>query len=123
MQDIVNWKSLNQIEDGCGGEIYKIFDTENSGLKNVEIAMCIFSPGEVASFHYHKNLEEIYFILEGEGLIELDDKWYPVKVEDCIAIPRGLRHRIKNGSDSRILKFLSINSPEWNLSDMLQVDE
>ena len=123
MQNIVNWKSLNQIEDGCGGEIYKIFDMENSGLKNAEIAMCIFSPGEVANLHYHKNLEEIYFIFEGEGLIELDDKWYPVKAEDCIAIPRGLRHRIKNGSDNRILKFLSINSPEWNLSDMLQVDK
>jgi len=123
MENIVNWKFLDKIEDGCGGLIYKILDAENSGLKNVEIAMCIFSPGEIAVLHYHKNLEEIYFIIEGEALIELDGKWYPVKAEDCVAIPIGLRHRIKNGSNSKTLKFLSINSPEWTLSDMLLVDK
>jgi mannose-6-phosphate isomerase-like protein (cupin superfamily) len=123
MQNIVNWKSLNQIEDGCGGEIYKIFDTENSGLKNLEVAMCIFNPAEIARIHYHKKIEEIYFILEGEGSIELDGIWYPVKAEDSIAIPIGVKHRMKNVSKNNILKFLSINSPEWQASDMLQVNE
>jgi mannose-6-phosphate isomerase-like protein (cupin superfamily) len=123
MKNIINWKDLNQIEDGCGGKIFKIFDTENSGLKNVEIAMCIFSPGEIARIHYHKKIEEVYFILEGEGSIELDGIWYPLKAEDSIAIPIGVKHRMKNVSNDITLKFLSINSPEWQPSDMLQVNE
>jgi len=123
MKNIMNWKNLNQIEDGCGGEVYKIFDVEDSGLKNLEIAMCIFNPGEIARIHYHKKIEEVYFIVEGEGLIELDGTWYPVKAEDTIAIPIGVKHRMKNVSKNNILKFLSINSPEWEQSDMLQVDE
>lgn len=123
MKNIINWKDLNQIEDGCGGEIFKIFDMDNSGLKNVEIAMCIFNPGETARIHYHEKIEEIYFIIEGEGSIELDGVWYPVKAEDSIAIPIGVKHRMKNVSNDNTLKFLSVNSPEWLPSDMLQVDE
>jgi len=123
MKNIINWKDLNQIEDGCGGEIYKIFDVEDLGLKNLEIAMCIFNPGEIAMIHYHKKIEEVYFIVEGEGSIELDGTWYPVKTDDAIAIPIGVKHRMKNVSKNNILKFLSINSPEWEQSDMLQVDE
>jgi mannose-6-phosphate isomerase-like protein (cupin superfamily) len=123
MKYITNWKDLNQIEDGCGGEIYKIFDVEDSGLKNLEMAMCIFNPGEIARIHYHKKIEEVYFILEGEGSIELDGTWYPVKADHTIAIPIGVKHRMKNVSNNNILKFLSINSPEWQLSDMLSASD
>jgi mannose-6-phosphate isomerase-like protein (cupin superfamily) len=116
---IINWQVLNKIEDGCGGIVYKILDTENSELKSVEIAMCIFSPREVANLHYHKKMEEIYFILEGEGEIEIDGKWHTVKPEDSIAIPIGKKHRMKNTSNDKALKFLSINSPSWQISDMI----
>ncbi|MBI4679870.1 MAG: cupin domain-containing protein [Nitrospirae bacterium] len=122
MSNIVNWKTLSKIEDGCGGEIYKVVDTDNSELKKVEIAMCIFSPGEIAKLHYHKKMEEIYFILEGEGEIELDGHWYPIKSEHSIPIPVGVTHRIKNTSDNKTLKFLAVNSPEWELSDMIVVE-
>ncbi|MCL4477409.1 MAG: cupin domain-containing protein [Nitrospirae bacterium] len=123
MKRIINWKSLNQIEDGCGGIIYKVLDTENSGLKNVEIAMCIFAPGEIAKLHYHERLEEIYFIIEGEGEIELNGKWFPVQAEESIPIPVGVKHRLKNTSVDNPLRFLSINSPEWQVSDMIVVKE
>jgi len=32
-----------------------------------------------AQVHYHKKLTEIYFVLEGEGEMELDSKTVPVK--------------------------------------------
>jgi mannose-6-phosphate isomerase-like protein (cupin superfamily) len=98
-------------------------DTENSELKNVEIAMCIFRPGEIANLHYHNKMEEIYFILEGEGEIEIDGKWYAIRPEDSIAIPTGRKHRMKNTSNDRVLKFLSINSPSWQMSDMILINK
>lgn len=123
MGKVINWKDLNRIEDGCGGVVYKILDNENSGLKNIEIAMCIFSPGEVANLHYHEKMEEIYFIIEGEGMIEIDGKWHPIKTEDSVAIPIGVRHRVKNINNDQPLRFLSSNSPEWQAMDMIQVEE
>lgn len=115
---IINWKKLNVIEDGCGGVIHKILNTDDSGLKNVEVAMCIFSPGEIANFHYHDKMEEIYFLIEGEGEIELDGKWHKVNPEDCISIPIKTKHRIRNTSKDYSLRFLSINSPSWQEDDM-----
>ncbi len=121
MINIVNWKELNKIEDGCGGVIYKILDSENSELKNVEIAICIFGPGEIAMLHYHEKMEEIYFILEGEGEIEINGEWHPVRAEDSVAVPIGVKHRMKNRSMNQPLKFLSVNSPAWQASDMITV--
>lgn len=43
--------------------------------------------------HYHKRLTEIYYILEGEGQMELDGELHPVRPGDAILIKPGCRHR------------------------------
>lgn len=77
------------------------------------MAMCIFAPSELSVCHHHDRIEEIYFILEGEGEILIGEEWHNVKHGDAIAIPIGVRHQIKNVSNEKELRFLSINSPEW----------
>ena len=46
-----------------------------------------------ARTHYHKQLTEIYLILEGEGFMELDGEMIPVKPMTSIFIKPGCRHR------------------------------
>ena len=46
-----------------------------------------------AQLHYHKKITEIYFILEGEGYLELDGEKIPVKPMTGILIKPGCRHR------------------------------
>ncbi len=46
-----------------------------------------------AKVHYHKELTEIYFILEGEGFMELDGELIPVKPYSAVLIKPGCRHR------------------------------
>jgi mannose-6-phosphate isomerase-like protein (cupin superfamily) len=46
-----------------------------------------------AKTHYHKKLTEIYYILEGEGVMELDGERVPVKPGSSILIRPGCRHR------------------------------
>ena len=46
-----------------------------------------------AQKHYHKNLTEIYLVLEGEGHLELDDERIPVKPMTAVMIGPGCRHR------------------------------
>ena len=117
----VNWKELNTIEDGCGGVIYKMLSTDSSGLQSVEVAMCIFAPCEVSMLHYHNQMEEIYYIIEGEGEIEVNNITHKVVAEDSISIPLQAKHRIKNISETNTLRFLSINAPSWIESDMIFV--
>ena len=46
-----------------------------------------------ALLHYHKKITEVYFILEGEGYLELDGEQVPVKPMTGILIKPGCRHR------------------------------
>ena len=46
-----------------------------------------------ARVHYHKRMTEIYYILEGEGQIELDGERYAVRPGDAILIKPLCRHR------------------------------
>ena len=46
-----------------------------------------------ARTHYHKRLTEIYYILEGEGEMELDGERHPVRPGDAILIKPACRHR------------------------------
>jgi mannose-6-phosphate isomerase-like protein (cupin superfamily) len=46
-----------------------------------------------AKTHYHKRLTEIYYILEGEGEMELDGERHPVGPGDAILIKPLCRHR------------------------------
>ncbi|MDP6379730.1 MAG: cupin domain-containing protein [Phycisphaerae bacterium] len=43
--------------------------------------------------HYHKRTTEIYFVLEGEGHVELDGEAVPVKPMTAVLIRPGCRHR------------------------------
>jgi mannose-6-phosphate isomerase-like protein (cupin superfamily) len=48
---------------------------------------------EASRTHYHRHTTEIYLVLEGEGLMELDGQAYPVRPMTAIYIPPGCRHR------------------------------
>lgn len=46
-----------------------------------------------ARVHYHKRMTEIYYILEGDGYIELDGERHAVRPGDAIMIKPLCRHR------------------------------
>jgi mannose-6-phosphate isomerase-like protein (cupin superfamily) len=46
-----------------------------------------------ARAHYHKRMTEMYFVLEGEGQIELDGTSFPLKPMTTVLIRPGCRHR------------------------------
>jgi mannose-6-phosphate isomerase-like protein (cupin superfamily) len=69
-------------------------------------------PGESTEYHFHKNSNEIYFVLEGSGIFEIEGGKKKVKKNDCIFIPACSKHRIKN-IGRVILKILCFCSPPY----------
>jgi mannose-6-phosphate isomerase-like protein (cupin superfamily) len=65
-----------------------------------------------ARTHYHKRLTEIYYILEGEGFLELDGARIPVRPQMSILIRPGCRHRAVGR-----LKILNIPIPAFDPED------
>jgi mannose-6-phosphate isomerase-like protein (cupin superfamily) len=60
--------------------------------------------------HRHKVQEQIYHVLEGEGLMELDGERTVVRAQDVIHIPPGVEHALYN-TGLRDLVFLVITTP------------
>ena len=65
-----------------------------------------------ARTHYHKTLTEIYTVLEGEGIIELDGEAVPVKPGSSILIRPGCRHRAVGE-----MVILNVSIPTFDPSD------
>ena len=60
--------------------------------------------------HSHKVQEQVYHVLEGEGLMEIAGKNHLVRKHDFIFLPPGVEHAISN-SGLVDLVFLVITSP------------
>ncbi len=46
--------------------------------------------------------EEIYFVLQGEGVLEYGDQTYPFRANDFTYLPPGVKHSISNSSDASL---------------------
>ncbi len=79
-----------------GSEIREILAHRNSCVRNQSLAEARIKPGKATTRHYHKQAEEIYYIVEGTGLMDLGGKCFAVKPGDAIGILPGTPHQIKN---------------------------
>ena len=63
--------------------------------------------------HYHRRMTELYFVLEGEGTIELDGVSYPLRPMTSFLIKPGCRHRaIGEG-----LRIINVPIPKFDPED------
>ena len=67
----------------------RAFGTDDNNVATLHIV----DIQEDSHTHYHKKMTEIYFILAGEGHMELDGELIPVKPLTSIFIKPGCRHR------------------------------
>ena len=65
-----------------------------------------------AQVHYHKDMTEIYVILDGEGFMELDGEVVPVKPLTSVFIKPGCRHRAVGK-----MRILNIPIPAFDPQD------
>lgn len=80
---------------------------------DISIARARLEPGKTTRWHYLQGTGERYVVLEGSGLVEIDDlKPNHVSVGDVVLIPPEAHQRITN-TGSTDLVFLAICSPRF----------
>lgn len=76
------------------------------------IAHAVLGPGAASLPHMLRESSEVYFILEGQGVMHIGGESARVVQGQAIYIPPGSRQHIQNtGTDD--LKFLCIVYPMW----------
>jgi mannose-6-phosphate isomerase-like protein (cupin superfamily) len=68
------------------------------------LAEASLEPGAATHRHYHARSEEIYLVVEGSGLLEVDAETREVTAGDAIVIPPGSWHKLTaHGTGVRLL--------------------
>ncbi|HBK05639.1 MAG TPA: cupin [Acetobacteraceae bacterium] len=83
-------------------------ETANTALFDHRISS--YQPKGYVAPHKHKVQEQIYHVLEGEGLMEIDGERVVVRRHDCIHLPPGVEHAIYN-TGLQDLVFFVITTP------------
>jgi mannose-6-phosphate isomerase-like protein (cupin superfamily) len=114
--DVQNIERVAAFVTKDGSEIRELLAHRNSCIRNQTLAEARLGPGMSTTPHYHRLTEEIYYILEGQGLMRVGDEDRQVGPGDAIAIPPGAMHQITN-TGTLLLKFLCCCAPGYEHDD------
>jgi mannose-6-phosphate isomerase-like protein (cupin superfamily) len=87
---------------------------DNSATKHFDFRISLYQPRGYAEEHSHERAEHVYYILQGKGLMTLDDRKYVVEPHTAIFIPPGVLHSITNTSLENLL-FIVVTVPAGEL--------
>ncbi len=94
-----------------GGALSKpLVRPETAASKLMDYRISCYQPMAHVALHTHKVQEQIYHVLEGEGLMEMDGKRVVVRKHDVIFIPPGVEHGIVN-TGLTDLTFIVVTAP------------
>ncbi len=105
-----SWDELPDFTD-LGGTL-RIFG-ESLGLKDMELVVGKFSPGEGLKPHIHRSpTEEIYYIYRGKITVHVGDKTYHAEAGDALRVPPDVVHYPLNESDEDCWAIFVLSSPQ-----------
>ena len=70
-----------------------------------------------AKLHFHQRTDEIYYVLEGQGRMRLDDGEVELHMDVVVYVPRGVKHKAWGD-----LKVLVICIPRGVLNDVHELE-
>ena len=119
--EVVNRNKVEPFITKDTSEIREILAPANSSLKSQSLAEARVAPGRSTEEHFYFGSEEIYYILEGKGLMRIEGDEKEIGPGDGIAILPGKRHKIWNIGHSDLV-FLCCCSPAYSDQDTIMVE-
>jgi mannose-6-phosphate isomerase-like protein (cupin superfamily) len=78
--------------------------------RHLDYRISMYQPMAYVERHSHKVQEQVYHVLEGEGLMEVGDERVVVRKHDVIYLPPGVPHSISN-TGLVDLMFIVVTAP------------
>ena len=99
-----------------GSTIRELLGLLTAPVRNQSLAEATLEPGQATDRHYHRESEEIYYVVEGAGELEVDGERRRVETGDAALIAPGARHQIRADGAGR-LRFLCCCAPAYRHED------
>lgn len=112
---------IDSIQGDEGTKIKQYFHPHNtSNGINYSLAQFTLEPGKKSKLHKIRS-SEIYYILEGNGILNIDENTHAMQKNDSAYVPPNSKQFIENsGKDD--LKFLCIVEPAWKADDEILLE-
>jgi mannose-6-phosphate isomerase-like protein (cupin superfamily) len=98
-----------------GSTIRELLGLPTAPVRNQSLAEATLEPGQATQRHYHAETEEIYYVLEGGGGMEVDGDRRRLSVGDAVLIPPGAWHELRAGDGG--CRFLCCCAPAYRHED------
>ncbi|HPJ83465.1 MAG TPA: cupin domain-containing protein [Methanothrix sp.] len=115
---LVNLNELaeeNPLENNSQSSVIPVASEENASINFVQMV-----PGASIPLHYHGSHDELVYIIEGEGRMEINGEELILQPSDMLYIPSGVIHSLTAINDEN-LKAISIFAPAFDGVDRVYV--
>ncbi len=123
MSDYTKVNLKDDVEDsaqgyGLGDHLEARFARKAMGLEQFGFSYQKMEPNYRQGFgHVHKEQEEVYLVLEGNGRIKVEDEIVDLALWDAIRIPAGVTRAIESGGDG--MAFVAIGGQPTGDAEMI----
>jgi len=119
---VINRKGAGVVHTAHGSELRPLIDRTTSGITNCSLAEETLPPGCAVTPHHHREIEEIYYIVSGRGLMTVGEETRQVSAGDSIYVPRGQRHSLANNGTEPI-RLILVCGPAFFYEDQVFEEE
>jgi mannose-6-phosphate isomerase-like protein (cupin superfamily) len=107
-------RSIDAVEPFVTKDGSTIRELHHTGVQS--LAEATLEVEQATERHYHRVTEEIYFVIKGQGKMEVDGETGYMKPGDSVLIPAGAWHQLENNGTSE-LRILCMCAPPYSHDD------
>jgi mannose-6-phosphate isomerase-like protein (cupin superfamily) len=101
-----------------GGALSKaLVGPGNADTQRMDFRISRYAPAAFVEEHVHKIQEQVYYVLEGEGVLTTDDDKHLMRPHDYVYVPPGVRHSFTNTGTGGLV-FLVVTTPTDDEQEM-----
>ena len=89
---------------------------------NLSLAEATVAPGATTICHLHRSSEELYLVTAGSGVLWVGGEERAVAAGDCVAIPPGTPHRLRNDGEVDLVVVCAC-SPPYSHEDTVLLED
>jgi mannose-6-phosphate isomerase-like protein (cupin superfamily) len=76
------------------------------GVRNLRVNVFTLAEGSLSK-HLHREQEEVYLVLDGTALIDIDEEQFKVGEREALAVPARAWHRVANVGSGPLTFFVA----------------
>lgn len=126
-QEVLDGAPMQQTH-GAVRDLKLVYPDTGLDAKTLCMGLVEIDPGHASPMHRH-NCEEVYYVLEGEGVLEIDGERHPLTAGGASLQRPNLTHRVVNTGD-RPLRLIVVGGimfvplwPKWPTESPYEVFE